>query len=153
MTFVGYGLKFIPLISIVGWILDVVIAGLNFSRSGDRQALFDFILDENNYPDTAAYLKKVGEYVRDFPVTRSHDLVAGTSYMVSVFTLIPTLGILLAYVTTLGLTPAILWFFTWLPWLIFSLSLAAPSFQWLDTPLFWMPRADPDAAAADAPAE
>ena len=144
MTFIGYGLKFFPFVNIIGWILDLVIAGINFSRMGDRQAIFDFVLDPVNYPDTKSYLEKVKQYTRDFPVTRSHDLIGGTSYMVSVFTFIPVLAFVIWGFLSFTIVPAIVWVLGFIPlWTFFfiaSLSLAAPSFQWLETPLFWMPR-------------
>ena len=98
-------------------------------------------MDPSNYPDSTAYLEKVKQYTRDFPVTRSHDLYAGTSYMVSIFTCIPILVIVILGVFSFGIVQSLLWIFGgWWFFFIITLALASPSIEWLVTPLYWMPR-------------
>ena len=83
LAWVGYFLKFIPILSLVGWILDFVLDILQFLKSGDRGTIYAFILDKANYPDDVSYHTKIEEYVYDLNFTRDSDIASGSAYNIS----------------------------------------------------------------------
>ena len=62
LSLVSYVLKFIPILSWFGWLIDFVNSNLNIINEASRPAIYKWILDPIHYPTRDAYLKKFGEF-------------------------------------------------------------------------------------------
>ena len=74
MTWIGFFLKYNPLLFWLGWIFDFAVDIIQIEKYSTRSDIYMFLLDKANYPDITTYLEKMKGYSKELDLIRSYDI-------------------------------------------------------------------------------